>query len=188
MSAPEQTDNESKGPIRMPPQIWGPIFWSTLHIASLAYSDNPTERQKANMKAFYTSMIDVLPCPICRNHYEQNLEEMPLDEALTSRNGIISWVFAMHNRVNVQLGKREITFPEFVESMRNLEKSKNSNPPSFTNTNDPVLKEKCNESSMSLTLVDGVLLGSAAAIFLGVGTYYFYTEVLRKSSGSSTNK
>ena len=38
MAAPE--------PIHMPPQIWGPIFWATMHIASLGYSDTPTERQK----------------------------------------------------------------------------------------------------------------------------------------------
>lgn len=176
MSAPDS--DESAKPIQMPPQIWGPIFWSTLHIASLAYSDKPTDRQRANMKAFYESMVDVLPCPVCRNHYEQNLSEMPIDEALNSRMGLIHWVFTMHNRVNVQLGKREFTFGEFIESMRNLEKAKKSVPPSLHNTNAP----KPSFQELSLGAVDGLLLGTGTVLIAGAGIYYLYTEVIRKGS------
>jgi FAD-linked sulfhydryl oxidase len=175
MPAPDSDD--SAKPIQMPPHIWGPIFWSTLHIASLAYSDNPTERQKKNMKAFYESLIDVLPCPICRKHYEANLEEMPLDNALESRMGIINWVFTMHNRINVQLGKREYTFEEFLDSMRNLEKAKKACPPSHQNTNAP----KPSFHELGLTAVDGLLLGTGSVLVMGVAMYYLYTEVIRKN-------
>lgn len=165
-------------PIHMPPQIWGPIFWSTLHIASLGYSDKPTERQKKNMIAFYESMVDVLPCPICRKHYEQNLEEMPVKDAADSRMELIYWVFKMHNKVNGQLGKREITFGEFVESMRNLEKAKRSIPPSHTNTNTykPILK------TYGFTALDGLLLGTGTVLLAGAGLYYIYTEGLKRAS------
>jgi len=163
-------------PINMPPQIWGPIFWSTLHIASLSYSDKPTERQKKNIIAFYESLVDVLPCPICRKHYEVNLEEMPLKEAVESRMGLIQWVFEMHNRINAQLGKREISFGEFVESMRNLEKAKRSIPPSHTNTN--INKEKRQQNDFGV--IDGALLGTGLVLVLGSGLYYIYTEGFRK--------
>jgi FAD-linked sulfhydryl oxidase len=162
-------------PIHMPPQIWGPIFWSTLHIASLTYSDEPTERQKANMKAFYESLVDVLPCPICRKHYEVNLEEMPVTKALTSRAELIQWVFNMHNRINVQLGKREFTFAEFVDSMRNLEKAKKSVPPSFTSSNSAA------NTLSHLQFIDGLLLGTGMILVLGAGGYYLYTEGIRKA-------
>ena len=162
-------------PIHMPPQIWGPIFWSTLHIASLTYSDTPTDRQKANMKAFYESMIDVLPCPICRVHYEANLEEMPIEKALDSRMALIHWVWTMHNRVNVQLGKREFTFGEFVQSMRDLEKAKKAVPPSFTTSN--TIAKQIHDFSF----VDGLLLGTGSALVLGAGLYYMCTEGIKKS-------
>ena len=172
MSAPE--------PIHMPPQIWGPIFWSTLHIASLGYSDEPTERQKKNMIAFYESMVDVLPCPICRKHYEANLEEMPVKDAANSRMDLIHWVFTMHNRVNAQLGKREITFGEFVESMRNLEKAKRSIPPSHTNNNVPKIR-KPQFIMPELNVIDGFLLGTGSLLLVGSGLYYLYTEGFKKS-------
>jgi hypothetical protein len=163
----------------MPPQIWGPIFWSTLHIASLGYSDKPTDRQKKNIIAFYESLIDVLPCPICRKHYEQNLEEMPVKDAADSRMELIQWVFKMHNRVNVQLGKKEITFGEFIESMRNLEKAKRSIPPSHTNSNKP----RANLFKTSdFTALDGLLLGTGTVLLAGVGLYYIYTEGLKRVS------
>jgi Erv1 / Alr family len=162
-------------PIHMPPQIWGPIFWSTLHIASLTYSDTPTERQKANMKAFYESMVDVLPCPMCRQHYEANLEELPVSKALNSRMELIQWVWTMHNRINVQLGKREFTFGEFVQSMRDLEKAKKSVPPSFTNTTS------IQKTMSEISFIDGLLLGSGSLLLLGAGGYYLYGELVKKS-------
>lgn len=171
MSSPE--------PIRMPPNIWGPIFWATLHIASLSYADKPTERQMKNMKAFYESMVDVLPCPICRKHYEANLEEMPLDDAIKNRAELIKWVWTMHNRINVQLGKREYTFDEFVASMRNLENSRIAYPPSNTNRiHDSHIKLP---SFQHLSIVDGLLLGTGLTLLLGYGINYLYKEHSRKA-------
>lgn len=181
MSVP---DSEAAEPINMPPQIWGTIFWSSMHIASLAYSDTPTDRQKTNMKAYYESFVDVLPCPICRKHYEANLEEIPLAPALESRMKLIHWVWSMHNRINVQLGKREFTFQEFVESMRNLEKAKKSVPPSLTNTNTEKRETVLGPiiSLNGFTFIDGLLLGTGGALVLGAGAYYLYTEGIRKST------
>lgn len=168
MSTPE--------PINMPPQIWGPIFWATLHIASLGYADKPSEKQKKTMQAFYESMVEALPCPICRHHYEINIKEMPVTEALGSRVDLIKWVFEMHNRINVQLGKREFTFEEFVESMRHLEMSKKSCPPSFNNSNAPPLIP-----TYDFNIVDGLLLGTGVALVSGSALYYIYTEFIRKN-------
>ena len=170
MSAPDE-------PIHMPPQIWGPIFWATLHIASLTYADQPNARQKANMGAFYESLVDVIPCPICRKHYETNLEEMPVKDALNSRTELIQWVWRMHNRVNVQLGKREFTFGEFIQSMRDLEKSKKANPPSYTNTNTM----KAPPCATDLTFIDGLLLGTGSCLLIGAGLHYLYTGVIRNA-------
>jgi len=170
----------SAKPIRMPPQIWGPIFWSTMHIASLAYSDEPTERQKKNMRNFYESFVDVLPCPICRHHYEENLKELPLDEALESRMTLVMWVWNMHNKINVELGKREFTFEEFIESMQNLEKAKKAVPPSFHENNKPNLEAAFDLSKFSI--FDTILLGTGATLIASVGAYYLYQEGIRKAS------
>ena len=150
-----------------------------MHIASLAYSDTPTDRQKSNMRAFYESLVDVIPCPICRQHYEDNLKAMPLDEPIKSRMGLVKWVFDMHNKINVQLGKREITFDEFIESMKNLENAKKSVPPSFHETNIPKIAIF---DFKKFSLLEGLILGSGITLIAGASVYYLYQETIRKSA------
>jgi hypothetical protein len=161
--------------IRMPPQIWGPIFWATLHIASLAYSDKPTERQKKNMKNFYESMVDVLPCPICRQHYEENLKSHPVEPALKDRNSLVIWVWEMHNKINVQLGKREFSFEEFIESMRNMEKSKKTAPSSNHGS-------ETTHDLLNFSTFEGAVLFTGVSLITGASLYYLYQETLRKSA------
>ncbi len=109
-----------EGGLALPPSIWGPIFWTTIHIVSLAYPDNPTPEEKKAAKDFFESLQFVLPCPICRNHYKENLKELPIDAALESREQLVLWAFNIHNAVNKKLGKAELTLQEFMINMRQL--------------------------------------------------------------------
>jgi hypothetical protein len=100
--------------------VWGPIFWHTIHIVTLAYPVSPTEADKAGARKFFESLQTVLPCPICRQHYAQKLLDSPIDAALNSRGELILWAFELHNDVNVMLGKPTITMDQFIAHMRSL--------------------------------------------------------------------
>lgn len=106
--------------ISMPPSVWGPIFWNTMHIVSLGYPEHPSEADKAGAKSFYTSLATVIPCPICREHYSQFLKDGSLEEAVQSKGQLIYWVWDVHNKVNVMLQKRTLTIDEFLDNMRNI--------------------------------------------------------------------
>jgi hypothetical protein len=89
------------------------------------------------------------------------------------------WVFEMHNKINVQLGKREITFDEFIETMQNLENAKKSVPPSFHETNKP----KGDTFKLTdFTIVDTIQLGTGGTLIDGAALYYLYQETIRKST------
>lgn len=107
-------------PIGMSPAVWGPIFWTTMHIVSLGYSPKPTEEEQYAATAFYNSLAHTIPCPICRTHYSMFLKSMPVEEAVGSRDELIQWVFTIHNKVNTQLGKKEITFEQYIQTMQRL--------------------------------------------------------------------
>jgi hypothetical protein len=107
-------------PMGMSPDVWGPIFWNTMHIVSLGYNPEPSKREQEDAIRFYKALETMLPCGICRSHYTQFLQEMPVERAVGSRDDLIYWVFQLHNKVNENLGKRQISFDEYIRNMRSL--------------------------------------------------------------------
>ncbi len=106
--------------MHLPPEVWGPIFWSTFHLVSMAYPDTPTYPEKRAAKEFFNSMTHLLPCPVCREHYREILAAMPVDSWLDDRKSLTEWVWTLHNRVNTRLGKPEITQAEFMERYKEM--------------------------------------------------------------------
>jgi hypothetical protein len=146
----EKRDMSQRFPmIGMSPDVWGPYFWTTMHIASLGYSPHPTEQEQKAAIAFYESLKYMIPCPICRDHYSYLLESRPIAQAVGSRDALVAWVFDIHNSVNQQLGKPEITFDAYIQSMTALSKR-----------------------PFSIDMLGmGLLIGSALGI-----AYYFYQK------------
>jgi hypothetical protein len=107
-------------PLGMSPAVWGPIFWTTMHIVSLGYSMNPTSQEREAAVQFYESLQYVIPCPICRSHYSEFLKQSPVNEAVKDRNTLIQWVYTIHNQVNKKLNKPELSFEAYVKNMQAL--------------------------------------------------------------------
>ena len=100
------------------PNIWGPHGWKFMHYVSLGYPDNPSQQDKNNYKRFYYSLKDVLPCDKCATNYETNITEYPIDNHLDSRESLIKWVVDIHNKVNVETGKNELSYEDATELYR----------------------------------------------------------------------
>jgi len=144
-------------PMGMSPAVWGPIFWSTMHIVSMGYPPNPKDEQKQGALQFYESLAHVIPCPICKEHYKHFLTEIPPN--VTNRDTLVEWVFTIHNKVNEQLGYKQLSFDEFIHSMRLLAAKQSV---SLT------------ESSAGSTLP--LCVGVAIGLALGFGAYTVYTK------------
>jgi hypothetical protein len=142
-------------PIGMSPAVWGPIFWHTIHIVALGYSDKPSQEEQAAAQAFYNSLREVIPCPICKEHYRAFLDAAP--PQVGGRQELIRWTFELHNKVNVKLGKPALTFQEFIRRTRALAAS--------THTVLP-----CPTVSLDTTTV----LGAVAIVGIAGAAYYYY--------------
>jgi hypothetical protein len=146
--------------IGMGPDVWGPIFWTTMHIVSLGYSQSPTKEEQEAAIAFYRSLSEMIPCPICKVHYRQHLKTAPIESAVNNRDELVFWVFSLHNKVNVQLGKPEITFDQYIKNMQALSKGGPVRLPQQSATN--------------------ALVGALAIAGIMGGAYYLYTTFGRK--------
>ena len=100
--------------MQFPPSVWGPFFWHTIHIVALGYPKNPTYTDKKCAKEFYESLVNLLPCSVCRDHYREHLVQNPITPFLDSRTDLIKWTIEIHNKVNKTLGKKEWTLEQVL--------------------------------------------------------------------------
>lgn len=88
--------------------IWGPKWWSTMHLMSFTYPVKPTPKQKLTYTAAIQGIIQVLPCLDCRRHSEAYIQTKPPD--VSSRSTLSKWMVEFHNNVNHRLGKKRLSY------------------------------------------------------------------------------
>ena len=91
---------------------WGPYFWGSLHLACLSTNVELSEQEKETFRTFVDSLTKLLPCPMCRVHFAEVLEKNPIELALQSGPELFSWSVAVHNEVNISIGKPVYTVEE----------------------------------------------------------------------------
>ena len=113
-------------PGHIPPSAWGPFFWHTIHLVALGYPSSPNYAQKKAAKEFYESLQELIPCPICKEHYKQKLVENPIVSSLDKREDLFRWTVLIHNLVNQDLKKPQYTEQQsiaFYEKLGELGRS-----------------------------------------------------------------
>lgn len=106
--------------MRLPPEVWGPFFWHTMHITALGYPTQPSYTQKRAAKEFYEALAQLIPCPVCREHYQTHLQKMPLSPHLDRRADLFRWTVELHNEVNTMLGKPRVSELEALAFYRRI--------------------------------------------------------------------
>lgn len=92
-----------KGGSRLALAQWGPVGWKFLHACTFAYPETPDPARQRQMRAFWDSLPDVLPCGLCGSHLREMLRRSP--PPLHSRDELSRWCVDRHNEVNLRLGK-----------------------------------------------------------------------------------
>ena len=110
------------------PNEWGPYGWKFIHYVARGYPVYPSDVDKESYRIFFEKLGLVLPCCICKRHYNDNLAIYPLtDYVLSSRISLIHWTIDMHNEANKSLNKPLYTYEEAIEVMDNNYVAKNTN-------------------------------------------------------------
>jgi hypothetical protein len=106
--------------MHIPPEVWGPFFWHTIHIVALGYPAEPSHAHKKAAKDFYESLRFLIPCPICKEHYNVHLEKYPITPHLDRKADLFRWTTLLHNEVNKILNKPTFTESQVLEYYRRL--------------------------------------------------------------------
>lgn len=106
------------------PEIWGPHYWFFLHTVSESYPIHPTSVTK---KKYYDLILNFplfIPNQEIGNKFSQMLDKYPVSPYLDSRDSFVRWVHFIHNRMNIKLGKEQMSMELALEKYRNLYKPK----------------------------------------------------------------
>jgi len=94
------------------PEIWGAGAWTFMHYVALTYPTNPTEDDRNKYHTFFHNLQFVLPCSKCAKNYSENLSSLPLQGSLENNQQLFKWTVDMHNLVNKESNKKQITHEE----------------------------------------------------------------------------
>lgn len=78
------------------PMLWGSSAWHILHRLSFGF------RNAKEGRAFYESLLAILPCPKCRESFHEHLKRLPFP---SNHKDIPQWCVKLHNIVNRSIGK-----------------------------------------------------------------------------------
>ena len=99
---------ELSGKKNINPDIWGPIFWDTLHLTAFGYPSNPNNRDKQVYMEFIKNYVRILPCDKCSKdakEYVEKISELKWHDILKDRESLIEWTWFFHDTVNIKLNK-----------------------------------------------------------------------------------
>jgi len=85
------------------PKIWGPYFWTALHLMCEGAPAILTNDAKEHYRAFFAHMAHVLPCAKCADHLQQVLARHPIGNEVMTREHLIEWCIELHNEVTADV-------------------------------------------------------------------------------------
>lgn len=109
------------------PKIWGPHFWFVIHTIALTYPHNPNEVMRKKYYDLIQNLPLFLPVEEIGNTFSQYLDKYPVTPYLESRTSFFKWTHFIHNKINVYLGKEELTMEEAMSAYYENYKSKTDN-------------------------------------------------------------
>lgn len=87
--------------------IWQPVTWIVFHHITRNYK----EEYRQQYINFFETFKTIIPCKICRTHYNENLNKqgMMIDQNINSNN-IFNWTIDLHNNVNKKNNKTQWSY------------------------------------------------------------------------------
>jgi hypothetical protein len=96
---------------------WGPLLWKILHSLAEKVGSKSFDEERREWNRLLTLTTDILPCTVCKAHYKEVIKANPIAPVLKmtpteARLFLRTWLWTLHNEINVGNGKPELPFDE----------------------------------------------------------------------------
>lgn len=95
------------------PKIWGPHYWFFLHTLAMTYPHHPTTITKKKYYEFIQNLPLFIPVEAISKNLENLIQLYPITPYLDNRDSFVRWTHFIHNKINVQLEKPEMSLNDF---------------------------------------------------------------------------
>ena len=92
------------------PTVWGPHYWFFLMTIALSYPESPNSVTKRKYYDFILNLPLFIPNSEIGTKFSGLLDKYPVSPYLDTRESFVKWVHFIHNKVNVMIGKDEISY------------------------------------------------------------------------------
>ena len=94
------------------PRVFGPFMWATIHYICLGAPEQLNQQEKIAYANFFNNLPSIMPCKSCGLNLITNLKKYPIDNFLDNKKDLFKWSVELHNVVNRETDKKEITVQE----------------------------------------------------------------------------
>lgn len=94
------------------PNTWGPYMWGAIHLICLGAPEKIDQASQVAYATFFNQLPFILPCATCARHLQDNLAKLPVEPHLGGRESMFAWSVQLHNVVNSQLGKTQMSLTD----------------------------------------------------------------------------
>jgi len=98
------------------PTVWGPHYWFFLHTVAYHYPETPNEVTKRKYYDLIQNLPLFVPHVDMGDRFSEMLDKYPVTPYLDNRESFMRWVWFIHNKMNAQLGKDEMTLWTAVDA------------------------------------------------------------------------
>ena len=92
------------------PTVWGPHYWFFLMTIALSYPDTPNSVTKRKYYDFIINLPLFIPNHEIGNRFSELLDKYPVSPYLDNKESFMKWIHFIHNKINVCIGKEEISY------------------------------------------------------------------------------
>jgi hypothetical protein len=139
------------------PVVWGPHFWFMLMTLAVSYPLKANDVTQKKYYDFLTNLPLFIPHPQIGNKFSDLMDKYPVSPYLEGKDSFLKWVHFIHNKINTQIGKDEMTLTEALDAYYEQYKPK-----------EIILREQVKYRKK--------LIFGAIIVGLIIGGYYLYTK------------
>jgi hypothetical protein len=104
----------------LPPNIWGESMWKTFQHICFTYPENPNNLERTAIINFFNSMVYLIPCIDCREHFTKLLIKYPINNNNNNRTILLKWLETISNEVNQRLHKPLFNHQELYNKLNTV--------------------------------------------------------------------